>query len=46
MNRCQDVMSAAHKFYIAFKNESAGEYDVDSPIFLIRNNRRSFVDLL
>ena len=33
MDPCQDVMSAAHRFYIAFKNESEGEFAVDSPIF-------------
>lgn len=46
MDRCQDVMSAAHRFYIAFKNESEGEFAVDSPIFFVRNNRRRLVDLL
>ena len=46
MEQCQEVMSAAHRLYIAFKNESEGEFAVDSPIFFVRNNRRSLVDLL
>ena len=39
-------MCAPHLLYIAFKNESEGEFAVDSPIFFVRNNRRRLVDLL